>query len=587
MLLRFKDYLGILVVNTFVFITVHSFGQQQNFVIPDSLVNYDYNQLDEKFNYSFTSDPKIAPLYANTYLQKGINENDNIQRAWGNYMLAHLHQNVDEKALLYLDKAISISRNEDDFYLPAILYINKGALYSAKGDLKQALDNYIIANTYAEKSKNYYHVNILKHNISLIKRKLGKYEEAISLLKECLKFEELKKDKSKRDSLSYLLTLSELVTTYRYNNQHDAASVLNKKAMDFGDYREMDFVFQVNEGIFEYQKSNYDGALTLLEKSLPYFYIPENEYFFESYNLVDTYLYLSKTYRAMSNAKLANVFYKKTDSILQLSSYKIPENVEVYSDIVGYYKSIDDTENQLFYINRLLSFDSILDKDFQIINKKITNDYDTPKLIAEKEELIKSINAKNDSYQGLILILVRTLGVVLIISIGLFIYYYKKRKKDKQKFDLFMKISENELKESVIKPLIKNNGPTSLAETGLSENILSRISKKLEVFEKNSGFAELNITTNTMAKSFETNTKYLSKSIQHIKGKSFIQYINDLRINHAIQRIKTEKKFRNYTIKSMANESGFSSSQSFSTHFRKKTGVYPSFFIKQIMNVKN
>lgn len=579
-----KKYLCILSVSFTFFVSNQGFSQKDNFVTPDSLLNNTYDQLDRKFNFSFNTETIKAKLYANSYIQKGIKDNNNIARAWGNYMLAMLYKDIEKDALLYLDRAINVSKNEDDFSFPAFLYINKGALFSAKGNFKEALDNYIIANAYAEKSENNYQIYILKHNIALIKRKLGKYDEAIALLNECLEHEETKQNKTKDDFRSYLLTLSELITTYRYSQKNDTASILNKKAISLSYDKELDFLFQVNKGIFQYQDKNYNEALSLLESALPHFDMPENKYSFESYNLVDTYLYISKTYRALSNDKMATFFYKKTDSILQLSGYKIPENIEVYSDIVEYYKSIGDTENQLVYINRLLSFDSILDKDFDVISEKIIKDFDTPKLIEEKEKLIEEIHAKNDSYKGVITLLARALGIVLIISITLLIYYTRKRRLDKQKFDLFMEMSENKNKVSEENQIKQKNKTVTLSDTGLSEDILSKISEKLEKFEKNQEYIELNITTNNLAKKFETNTKYLSKSIQHLKDKSFIHYINDLRIKYAIERIRTEKKFRRYTIKSMATESGFSNAQSFSTHFRKKTGVYPSFFIKEIEN---
>ena len=92
------------------------------------------------------------------------------------------------------------------------------------------------------------------------------------------------------------------------------------------------------------------------------------------------------------------------------------------------------------------------------------------------------------------------------------------------------------------------------------------------------------ITLNEVAKSFGTNSTYLSKVINLEKGKNFSHYINDLRIDYTVEELKDNLRFRKYTIKAIANESGFKSAESFSKTFYKKYGIYPSYYIKQLGN---
>ncbi|WP_282079668.1 helix-turn-helix domain-containing protein [Aquimarina algiphila] len=80
----------------------------------------------------------------------------------------------------------------------------------------------------------------------------------------------------------------------------------------------------------------------------------------------------------------------------------------------------------------------------------------------------------------------------------------------------------------------------------------------------------------------DSNSKYLSLFINHYEQKKFTNYINDLRIEYAMEKIKNDKKFRKYTIKAIAYETGFSNPVSFSQAFYKKTGLKPSYFIKQL-----
>ncbi|MEM6687195.1 MAG: helix-turn-helix domain-containing protein, partial [Bacteroidota bacterium] len=75
---------------------------------------------------------------------------------------------------------------------------------------------------------------------------------------------------------------------------------------------------------------------------------------------------------------------------------------------------------------------------------------------------------------------------------------------------------------------------------------------------------------------------YLSKLVNAHKGKSFTAYITDLRVNYAIRRLKEDRKFRSYTIDSIARDIGFNRSESFSRAFKNKTGLYPSYYIKRL-----
>ena len=74
----------------------------------------------------------------------------------------------------------------------------------------------------------------------------------------------------------------------------------------------------------------------------------------------------------------------------------------------------------------------------------------------------------------------------------------------------------------------------------------------------------------------------MSIVINQTYNKSVVQYINDLRIEYVILKLKEDQKFRKYTIKAIAIEIGFNTDQAFSKAFHKKTGIFPSSFIKEL-----
>ena len=55
-----------------------------------------------------------------------------------------------------------------------------------------------------------------------------------------------------------------------------------------------------------------------------------------------------------------------------------------------------------------------------------------------------------------------------------------------------------------------------------------------------------------------------------------------LRIDYVLKELKENKKLRSYTIQAIAEEIGFKKAESFSKAFKKRTGLNPSFYIKQI-----
>jgi AraC-like DNA-binding protein len=117
---------------------------------------------------------------------------------------------------------------------------------------------------------------------------------------------------------------------------------------------------------------------------------------------------------------------------------------------------------------------------------------------------------------------------------------------------------------------------------GIAEEVVQQILEKLQLFENQSGFLEATITIQKVATTLNTNSKYLSKIINEYKDKSFVQYINDFRIEYAINQLKKDPKLRNYTIQALALEFGFNNAESFSTAFYKKNGIKPTYFIKEL-----
>lgn len=114
----------------------------------------------------------------------------------------------------------------------------------------------------------------------------------------------------------------------------------------------------------------------------------------------------------------------------------------------------------------------------------------------------------------------------------------------------------------------------------ISDKAEEEILKKLNEFEKSNLFLDKNIRLAGLAKQLNTNTRYLSQTINSEKQKSFNSYINMLRIHYILKKLRTNPTYLTYKISYLAEESGFASQSSFTSAFKEETGTTPSAYIK-------
>jgi AraC-like DNA-binding protein len=300
-------------------------------------------------------------------------------------------------------------------------------------------------------------------------------------------------------------------------------------------------------------------------------------------NTLAAYYYLGKTYEGMENKAIATQNFIKVDSLYNKTKRITPEFTGGYPYLISYFKEKGDKENQLKYITKYMYIDSTLQKNYKELTKKLEKEYDVPHLFAEKETLIQSLeNEKQKSHWGIGSLILITISVT-----GFGIYQHNLKKNYRSRFEKIMNQTEvsNDPLTNTPKEEIKIQTNKTKEDIGIAEELIKQILKKLKNFENQKEYLQSNITVQILSSTFETNSKYISKIVNTYKGKPFIQYINDLRIDYAIEKLRIDTKLRKYTIHALALEFGFNSPESFSTAFHKKTGIKPTYFIKELQNL--
>lgn len=550
-----KKYLFLLIL----YLGNQAYAQQNGFKIPDTLRSKDYDYLFEQIK-ALEEGSAQQSLYLKSFLHKAKAENnkEEIINGYKNYV----HHSPENLKLVYADSMIYTAKKSMDNVLIGSAYLTKGIVYYAKKKHNYALDNYLIANNFISKTNDQYLTYKVKYNIAHIKYYLGFYDEAISLFRECIDYFK------EENAIAYLNSLHSLGLCHNRIGNYGLSTEINAKGIQEGKRLatdEMKDYFIHSEGINQYFENNYASAIKKLTYSLPA--LLKNKDFA---NEAVAYFYIGKSYWDINKPQMALPYFIKVDHIFLSKGYIRPDLRENYELLINYYKSKNNPKNQLLYIGKLLTVDSILHNNFKYLSGRIHKEYDTKKLLSEKIKIENLL--QNRKYNDFIFT-----GVIALLFFSLlFIAYRHIRNKNRyrQKFEELMKKSE-----ATAKVEAKN---ISNGIEVINQDTVASVLKQLEKFEKDKKFLEKELTSAKLTAAFDSNAKYLSKIIYHYRGKKFVDYINDLKVDHLIKLMKEDKMLRNYTNKALAEEVGFSSTQRFANAFYSKTGMPTSYFIEEL-----
>jgi AraC-like DNA-binding protein len=228
----------------------------------------------------------------------------------------------------------------------------------------------------------------------------------------------------------------------------------------------------------------------------------------------------------------------------------------------SYLKNNDLKKADYFFEKHLASL-----RGKMIINNSVNSNFKDLEISRYNEEVEALKNKSSKQHTILIWIFFISLFITILVVVP----FRKRQKKIGKNWHYFWK-GWNVRKR-------KKNTPVPIK---INDKEVQRIIKKINELEDMGYYLKHDCTLANLAKKLKTNTTYLSKIFNSYYQKKFNTYINDLRINYVIEKIKNDTQFRKYTIKSLANEVGFKSKESFNAAFKKRTGVLPSALIKKL-----
>lgn len=559
-----------------ILLLLSSFGNAQTKTI-DSLGEFNYSQLKNKFDDYYNNDNvSESKKIAKYYLQKAKREKNIVQIAEG-YTLMHFNENFST-ALQYIDSISTVTKDIKGSYWISTVYRLKGNQYYKYDQLKAALDNYILSLKYAKEEKDEKLIAYTNLNIAYINSYIGRNAEAAKIFRYYYNKKDFLKTEHNQNRVN-------LINCYIEINKLDSANILIQQGLQYSIENKNKYSisqYQYLSGLYHLKQKEYKTATDELLKAYNYFSgIKDNN---ENYALY----HIGRAYNGLANKEKAVQYFTQLDSNIQSSNITFPELRETYTYLIDYYKEKNDKDKQLYYIDRFLKVDKKLDEQFQYLSTELPKKYDTPNLLQEKEDIITDLKHRKT-------LLHVSISILILLLLLLAAFYYKTKKAEKKHRKIAQELIqwvEKKKSETVYVPsenevnLPEVSAKAEITETKMiktvPDDVAQSILKALDLFESKLQFLKNGITLASLAKSIKTNTTYLSEIINNHKGKNFTAYLNDLRIDYVLDVLVKDKKFRSYKLPAIAEEIGYNNVQAFSIAFKKKTGITPSIYIKEI-----
>ena len=396
----------------------------------------------------------------------------------------------------------------------------------------------------------------IKTKLALLKSNLGFHEEAIVLIKEVI----------------------EKYSLIEYGNIYDNNLIVNK-ASAYNILGESYFALNSinnNDKYLDSTLNNYEKAFLEAEK-----FIPKHQNSLSFYHLrIANVLIKRKQYKKA--LKLVNTF----DLVKKSQDYYFLKSL--------IFKNLKSSDSSLYYSYKFLNFNNTspnTEKNKIVVynilanlyndNSKIDSAFRYSKLaLGMLEKLNKSKTEANKTHflydfnqiQKLNDSIIKNelkkrnnlvvLFTTFLISLIIIVVYFLKKIKNK-------KITT----ENVLPPK---------KDYSIHIKIEEMVLKELKKFELSKDYLDSTFSIHQLAKNLNTNTSYLSSVINEKKGKTYKQYLTELRINYLITILQKDSKYKKYTIQALGEEIGYTNASSFSRSFKNYLGKTPSDYINSL-----
>jgi AraC-like DNA-binding protein len=560
-------------------VLVHSTSWAQQRLSQDSLDLMEDEALLTLYN-TYDRDSIRQEQIARTYLDRARRQGDTIKMARGYDRLARIFHT--EKNLAFADSIIALTGHMQHKTYPAMGYMIKGFEYHVKEDLINSTRNFIQSYKLAKITKNVPQQVYALDYIIFKKIIWGDKNEALKLQRERHHiisssdfFDALKNSMREGAKINLdQMWLSDLIISnamyglcyLRLNRLDSAKFYLTNSKKIYKRYvgrNKLEISILLNGIELEtlHFEKKYEEALKFIET-----YTEQYGEFIAAQEWDNIHYIEGNSLISMGEREEGIKRYQKIDSALHnhLVSIK-PYHKEVIETLLQISRDKGDKNAEIHYLNELISADSVYKHIYRYFEPGLIKNFETPKLLEQKQLLISALERENSEKKRHTYFLLGSLFLVTVAG-G---YYAYRQHLFKQRF-------------MALREQLDNQQPEKKCSLEIPSAITADILSKLDEFAASESFLDPSITQHILADRLGTNSNYLSRVVNFKLGRTFPDYLNDLRVGYALKRLSEDKRFRHYTIKAIAQSSGYKSADSFSRAFYKRHGIYPSYYLKKL-----
>lgn len=495
-----------------------------------------------------------------------------------------------------LDRALVVA---DSLYQASKLPLHKirslvliARIYQQKENLEKSIEYGLMAEKLAAESGDYAWQARANGLIAGQYRMMELYNKAKTYSEKALAVIHKIKDPEMANSTAGLMQQELAFCNMDLDNYRRAIFHLQKAAVNFEQLREKKQSFMMNNerllGQNYLHLKSYDTALTHFQKALDISTGQPVEYITGMIHKG-----LAETHLELGNLKEAKKYLDQAEKIANESQYLQIKNA-IYDLSKRYYDAVKDTGKLAVAREKQDSVaNELLDKRAELLDKTYAK-------LEEKEMKNEAISRQKT---GTIFLLC----FLLVCTVTCFIVYSKKRRKAEQmRFNAILEQLEAKEKdtakkaEEIVNPEVqehKGNDQVDVLEQEAgapqsnddndARSIMSveteqKLLAGLDEFEKNSLYLDKSLSLSSLAGTLDTNNKYLSYIIKTHKQADYSTYVNELRVDYIIEKLKNNPEWRQYKISVLAEAAGFTSHSQFAAVFKTLKGLSPSAFIRYL-----
>lgn len=543
----------------------NAFGREKADILLQLCHLYKYRNIDIAKNYN-----KEALA-----ISEDLDYQNGVYRA--KYNLAYLmfiqgDFNRSMEVIKGLEKAINYKQYPETY---AEFETIKSDIYTEKGEYDKALETGLKLLDIAENTNNEFILSKAHAALSHYYLRLENYQKALEHCLKGLDFIIKQKDNhyifQKVDEIARMSAkLGDKEAALR---AYDFYLKLEKELYSPGSYIQSVVYMNMadiylSNGEFERSKNYLDQSISMIMANNYRFRLPralliQAELYLKTRDTLNAILTYEKSIDAAENINAFDVI--KSNSLILMDLY----------DKVGRPDKVN--ENKTLY-------DAIKDSLFNNEKEQRIVILEARRKIKEAGLRQQALELENISQRAELTSIITVLLSILVIGFFAVVAYVKFKEKNKVIYRRTIENLETQLKAEnkniPIRPL--NVKTEDKINNTLDDNVKDIILKRLKKLEEELFFIDSSCNLHQLSEKLKTNPKYLSQVINIEKGSNFNNYINELRINYLLARLVQDEEFSKRKLSYIASSIGYNNLNTFNAAFKKRQGILPSYFIKQL-----